>query len=625
MSTLNYAEIPTEVERGLREAVAKRLAPGDLDSHVIALILKVNSSAAVAAADFAEVRTFLPWTSPYVLRRPSEVALAGCHLALGAAGMSLDAFAEAAKRELARMPNPPAACLRDDDRLLLGIAAGIGVAAPHLSPEIVALLRGVGRSRDIHRVCVDAWAGRLADGSFAFDNATALHAAIGLMQFDLAAAPSSASDRIAAFWLAARLLMDCSTLPGEVTAHLRGIVGRERRAIAALASTVSLTRGLDLGLLFDAIRRSSMSSETVTVSELDSARKLQMRRGVIDDSLSHAPEARILHLSDLHFGTLQNARDWFEQLAEDLLRELSCTRLDAVVFSGDIANFSRTEEYEAAQSFTNKIGAEFGVAGEQWVLAPGNHDLNWSLGEAAYSPVRSKTYTGSRDPANMIDKGEFVEALDQGAYRRRFEHFAAFHSIVKGEPYPVDYEEQFTLHAFPSCGLLIVGLNSAWQIDHHYRARVSIHPGAVSGVLARLRHEPALVACQTKIAVWHHPLQSADEDRIKDYGFLEQLAKAGFRVALHGHIHKSSSGLFRYDVGAGGRQIEIVGAGTFGAPVREWAPGFPLQYNLLELRGTKLTVRTRKREELHGAWKPDARWVPQVGMSPLPHYELDIG
>lgn len=52
-----------------------------------------------------------------------------------------------------------------------------------------------------------------------------------------------------------------------------------------------------------------------------------------------ASSLSILHLSDLHFGTEENAVNWFSQLDDDLRRELGCERLNALVVSGDIANF----------------------------------------------------------------------------------------------------------------------------------------------------------------------------------------------------------------------------------------------------------------------------------------------
>jgi len=49
-----------------------------------------------------------------------------------------------------------------------------------------------------------------------------------------------------------------------------------------------------------------------------------------------------------------------------------------------------------------------------------------------------------------------------------------------------------------------------------------------------------------------------------------------------------------------------------------------LQYNLLKLDGDTLTIETRRREELNGAWKPDARWTQGTGKDPLPRYEIKL-
>ena len=170
-------------------------------------------------------------------------------------------------------------------------------------------------------------------------------------------------------------------------------------------------------------------------------------------------------------------------------------------------------------------------------------------------------------------------------------------------------------------------LNSAWEIDHHHRDRADIHPEAVSQALDTLRARPDWAGC-LKIAVWHHPLNSGQPSRITDHGFVDRLAQAGFRLGLHGHIHKGETSQYRYDQPPGGRGLEILAAGTFGAPSRDWVPGYPLQYQLLRLTragtGRRLTVETRRREQPNGAWKPDARWLQGPGQDPLPRYWLDL-
>jgi 3',5'-cyclic AMP phosphodiesterase CpdA len=119
-------------------------------------------------------------------------------------------------------------------------------------------------------------------------------------------------------------------------------------------------------------------------------------------------------------------------------------------------------------------------------------------------------------------------------------------------------------------------------------------------------------------------LQSGDDDRIRDDAFLQRLAIQGFRVILHGHVHRADSALYRYDQSLDGRKLEIVTAGTFGAPTREWVPGYPLQYNLLAFEPERLRVETRCRREVHGAWEPDARWRTGPGADPVPRYFIAL-
>ncbi|NEQ83095.1 MAG: metallophosphoesterase, partial [Moorea sp. SIO2I5] len=155
------------------------------------------------------------------------------------------------------------------------------------------------------------------------------------------------------------------------------------------------------------------------------------------------------------------------------------------------------------------------------------------------------------------------------------------------------------------------------------RARARIHSGALSKALTEIRRNPDYDNC-LKIAVWHHPLNSDGSDRITDQGFMQLLAVAEFRLFLHGHIHKAETSLFRYDLSPGGRKLDGICAGTFGAPTFELRSAYPWQYNLLTFEGNQLTVRTRRREEENGAWKPDSRWGQGAGKSALDYYPIEL-
>ena len=339
--------------------------------------------------------------------------------------------------------------------------------------------------------------------------------------------------------------------------------------------------------------------------------------------LSPLPRSTLLHLSDLHIDSRDRAFVWGDQLLADLRTELGLERLDAVILSGDIGNTATPEEYDAADLLIRMIKDEFKLSPGQFVLVPGNHDLSWSLSRHSYREVRRQDHKEELIEGEHVLRGDLVDVADPALRRARFQPFADFYFGVRAEAWPLDYEYQATLHHYPAQRLLVLGLNSSWNIDHAHPHRADIHDVALGRALQRIRMESAFHDC-LKIAVWHHPIQSPDPDRLRDTGFIERLVQAGFRLGLHGHIHKPQAGLFRYDMSADGRRMDFLGAGTFGAPVREWQPGYPLQYQILEIEGDTVTVRSRRREELNGAWKPDARFTPGPGEEPRSSYWIKL-
>jgi 3',5'-cyclic AMP phosphodiesterase CpdA len=335
----------------------------------------------------------------------------------------------------------------------------------------------------------------------------------------------------------------------------------------------------------------------------------------------------ILHLSDLHFGTKEDADRWYTQLEEDLSKHLKCNSLDALIISGDIASTSVPQEYEAAKEFIINLMIDFRLRWSEVVIVPGNHDLNLAIAKDAYKPTLREEYHGLRDESHIIDKGEedTIKVLDPEKYKQRFTYFRAFYNTFLKKPYSLEPEWQYTLHPFPNHDLLILGLNSAWQLDHYYTFRVSINPDALSHAMAEIDNNPTYKKSRLKIAVWHHPLNSSFKDRITDHNFLEQLAQNGFRLALHGHIHQGNKENFKQvKEYPPDKQIDIVAAGIFGNRISEQELGSPWQYNLLKWEGKKLTVYTRKRTELYGAWQPDAMWVSSDGITASSYYEIEL-
>jgi hypothetical protein len=309
----------------------------------------------------------------------------------------------------------------------------------------------------------------------------------------------------------------------------------------------------------------------------------------------------ILHLSDLHMGTEEDARNYATQLTTDLKQELGVDAIDYLIISGDVADHATPEQYSAACKLVKHIVNQFAVGLDKIIVAPGNHDVNWDLSLQAYHPVpRSKVPQPLGEqyiPAGPA--GALVR--DEEKYHRRFAYYLDFCAAI-GRPYPAGCDKQGLLTLDEKNRILFLSLNSCWNLDHHFTERASIYPEALCDTLDQLLAGD--YRDWLKIAVWHHPVSGkgcmADE-------FLQLLSANGFSIGMHGHIHEALEQFYRHDFRRG---IHIIGAGTFGAPASQQVTGIPLQYNFLELDTSagSLTVRSRKKEKRYGAWSADARW-----------------
>ena len=316
----------------------------------------------------------------------------------------------------------------------------------------------------------------------------------------------------------------------------------------------------------------------------------------------------ILHLSDIHIKSISEARQYRTQLEADLLKELKVDHLEYLVISGDIADNSTPDEYQAASVMIGGLVKRFGLDSSRLVIVPGNHDLNFDTSRNAYDLISHHKLSNQFPKEKYIEAGEAGILLrNEEKYELRFENFSKFYNDVcdKNE-YPLNYSKQGILYLNDEDKILFLGLNSCWEIDYYktHLKRASVNIDAISCSLDQLlnnKYDDWL-----KIAVMHHPV--AGPDAMQNIDFLQQLAIHGFQICMHGHIHESIEEYHKYDDKRG---INIIGAGTFGAPKIEQATGIPLQYNLLILnpKSQVITVKTRKKEKVNGAWMADPRWV----------------
>jgi hypothetical protein len=237
--------------------IQEAIESADLEGHLAVLVLSTGFRAPPG------VSLTSPWSSAVqsVLardlghlepsRRIRDIALVGARLALDSAPVEMD-FEAAARKELLREPMPPAARIYDDERLLLGVAAGIGVAAPQLAELLCKRLSDRTRHVTMRQYCIDLWAEALAKRLPKFNESMARRA---LQEFSSTGRTAALSDEdlIAMFWLAARLL-DAPWSPDDSElARLYEFIWRGSRTLQAWLLRNRPFDALDAAFVLEAI------------------------------------------------------------------------------------------------------------------------------------------------------------------------------------------------------------------------------------------------------------------------------------------------------------------------------------------------------------------------------------
>lgn len=109
---------------------------------------------------------------------------------------------------------------------------------------------------------------------------------------------------------------------------------------------------------------------------------------------------RILHLSDIHFGAVD------ERLVDPIIALAHDLRPDATVVSGDLTQRARPDQFVAARDFLDRLpGAVLAV--------PGNHDMPlWNLPLRLAAPLaRYRRFIGTTEPHVNLP-GAVIQGID---------------------------------------------------------------------------------------------------------------------------------------------------------------------------------------------------------------------
>ncbi|CAN5410285.1 metallophosphoesterase [soil metagenome] len=196
----------------------------------------------------------------------------------------------------------------------------------------------------------------------------------------------------------------------------------------------------------------------------------------------------IAHLSDLHFGRLDEA------VAEALVGEMRARPPDLIVISGDLTQRARRAEFAEAARFIGRLPS-------RPLVVPGNHDL----------------------PAGNL------------GHRVLWPH-KRFRKAIERDPFPT----------FEGAGMRVIGVDTTrvgglyldWSRGRISRSQIGVVGEFFGGAGRR---------DETRVVVTHHPFLYPPGRRERDLVGRAKLALASFRqsgvhLLLAGHFHKAYSG-----------------------------------------------------------------------------------
>jgi SpoVK/Ycf46/Vps4 family AAA+-type ATPase/serine/threonine protein kinase len=341
---------------------------------------------------------------------------------------------------------------------------------------------------------------------------------------------------------------------------------------------------------------------------------------------------RILHLSDLHIKQDADPISLFQPLfadMEDKKEGLGITELDYLVITGDLTSRAKPEEFDKAAQFITELKDRYKLGNEQCIIVPGNHDLTWE--DEAYEWKKVKG--NQQEQEKCVKQGEgFLIRKDEIIYSQKFKNFSEhLYSPIKERPYPLPFEEQCIPFLFADHRILILAMNSAWEIDEYFKDRSGIHNGALSRGLinakysieeskkmGKLYEDTPLI----KIAVWHHPVTG--NEKIEDDAFLGRLRREDFKLCLHGHVHEDRADVIGYIHPT--RKIYVAGTGSFDAPGPDRPEAIPRLYSVLEIQPDHRSIRvhTRCKRKYTGEWEGWAVWPGKTKHSKLEYYDIEL-
>jgi formylglycine-generating enzyme required for sulfatase activity/predicted phosphodiesterase len=309
-----------------------------------------------------------------------------------------------------------------------------------------------------------------------------------------------------------------------------------------------------------------------------------------------------LHLSDWHQKGKEFDRD---VVKEDLIRDISerakidpsLEKIDFIVFSGDVAQNGKKEEYETAiKQLFEPVLAATRLTAQELFIVPGNHDIDRKQFELLLPNLRSPFKNREESNEWLTDEDKLLEVL------KPFRTYSSFVTGYTTQDMPA-YAGYKKVQIESGIEVALAGINSALMCGRKNAKgsagdtnRLVVGEPQVRAAIDKTKNK------KIRIAVLHHPFdQLAQFDRT----IVEKDIMKHFHFILHGHTHMPGAQLTDDTRG----NFAIVSAGTCFESRAATDPHKANSYNFtrIDLSEEKGFIFLRRWDEV------EKRWVAQTG------------
>jgi len=263
----------------------------------------------------------------------------------------------------------------------------------------------------------------------------------------------------------------------------------------------------------------------------------------------------ILHISDLHARGPRESESWRrrrvtgEESWRRNLEELqSDGPIDLVCFTGDLADWGRSEEYTSAGEFLAQTLQQLGLPPARLAVVPGNHDVDRSVEQGAWQTIRrnihrfddleiSRWLAGREAPFGFTDDLRDKLLERQSAFRGWLAAAGFHHLLPSRSPHGrLGFRHTLRFPGLPF-DVQLIGLDSAWLCGDDSddgRLRLTTHQVMRLAADSQGNALPGL-----RIALLHHPLSA-----LADGSPCRRLMADHVDVLLRGHLHEAEPELW---------------------------------------------------------------------------------